>query len=84
MAKETVTKYGVARGESIVGDLFDTPETMHRHHAFIEDSMRAAGLEPDVRLVEVEVTTTTGRPRAYKEPVADEQPADEPAPDEAA
>lgn len=69
---ETTTVYGVARGEKIIGNLFSDLDTARRHLAAIEDQIRAVALEPDVRLVTVEVTTTHGRPHVYKEPTAPE------------
>ncbi|MEV7827504.1 hypothetical protein [Microbacterium enclense] len=73
MATETttVTHYGVARGEKLIGTgstyLPDAQEAL----SIAEQQMIAVGLDPDVRLVEYDVETTVkaGRVRAYKEPV---------------
>lgn len=72
MATETttVTHYGVARGDNLIGTgstyLPDAQEAL----GIAEQQMIAVGLDPDVRLVEYDVETTVkaGRVRAYKEP----------------
>lgn len=69
MSKSTETRYGVARGESLIGPTFSTPEAMHQHHVWASEQARSIGLDPaDLRLVTVEVETIVGRPHAYKEP----------------
>jgi hypothetical protein len=67
MSKEVRTKFGVARNESLVGDLFDTPGEAQAHLGVVEAALQVAGLEPDVRVVTVEETVTYGRPHVYKD-----------------
>lgn len=80
---ETITKFGVARGEKLIGDTFEDVEAAKQHLANVEVTAASIGLESDVRIVTVEYTTTVGRPHVYKEPepevVETEAPADEQA-----
>lgn len=82
MQSKTETRYGVARGEKLVHEeLFIDVVSAQNHLSRVSDQMESIGLEPDVRLVEVEVKTSYGRPKVYKEPsdeVADEAPVDAP------
>lgn len=68
MSTHTVTKYAVARGQKIIGTHFDTVEGAQAELTHYEGLMTQAALEPDVRLVQFDVTTTTGHPKAYREP----------------
>ena len=83
MQSKTDTRYGVARGEKLVHEeLFIDVVSAKNHLQRVSEQMESIGLEPDVRLVEVEVKTSYGRPKAYKEPsdeVAEDAPADEQA-----
>lgn len=65
----TSTKFGVARGEKIIGEVYPDIDTAKRQLAYIEESMRAADLDPDVNIVTVEEKTTYGRPKVYSEAV---------------
>lgn len=80
MSKDTVTKYGVADGDRIIGDLFDDLDTAFRHEAWVRDMKARLGEESAARVVTVEATTTYSRPRAYKEPAESEtiEPSTEP------
>lgn len=69
MKSRTDTKYGVARGEKVIGDiLHDTYAEAEGRLLDMEGAMRYADLEPDLRLVEIEVKTTYSRPHAAKAP----------------
>ena len=83
MQSKTETQYGVARGEKIVHPaLFLDVVSAKNQVEKLNDQLEDLGLDRDIRLVEVEVKTTYGRPRAYKEPADDVEP--EPAEVEAA
>jgi hypothetical protein len=86
MATETttVTHYGVARGEKLIGAGSTYLPAAQEALTVAEQQMIAVGLDPDVRLVEYDVETTVkaGRVRAYKEPT-DEVPDAEPTADTA-
>lgn len=73
MTKNVETKYGVARGEKILSGDFTNVEPAKTELTHFEEQMRVVGLEPDVRLVQYDVTTTTSRVRAYREPVEGEE-----------
>lgn len=78
MASTTETKYGVARGKKILTvNGHPHPSGAKDELARIEKGMRDVGLEPDVSLVEYDVTTTieTSAPRKYVEPSKDDAPA---------
>lgn len=77
MADTTVTKYAVARKEKLVGALHDAPSSAIAEHASVSATMESVGLEPDVRVVEVDVTTSISRPRAYREPSTDNEGTDD-------
>lgn len=70
MSKTTATKYGVADGDRIIGDLFDNVDTARRHEAWVQDTSAQLGVESGARLVTVDVTTTYDRPHVYREPEA--------------
>lgn len=73
VAGKSTTKYGVARGETIVGNLFSTIDEARRHLTWVEQTGEQLGIEPGThRLVTVEEKTTYGRPHAYTEPTAPE------------
>lgn len=75
MAKNTSTQtaYAVARGEKVLSRGFATIEGARVEMENYVSHMQQVGLEPDVRLVEYDETTTVerSRPRAYREPTAD-------------
>lgn len=81
MATETttVTHYGVARGEKLIGYGYPMVEPAVAALSVAEQQMISVGLDPDLRLVEYDVETTvkTGRVRAYREPTVDEPPVEE-------
>lgn len=78
-------KYGVARRKDLVSDLYDDVATARQQLAHVEDTMTSIGLKSDVRLVQVEVTTSVGPVEDYVEPVADDEPdVDEPEPEQPA
>lgn len=82
MATETttVTQYGVARGEKLIGIGYGHPAHAQDALHSVERQMTELGLDSDVRLVEFDVETIvkTGRVRAYKEPADEaEEPAEE-------
>lgn len=62
------TKFGVARGNKLVSDGYDTPAIAQQQHAHMTESMEALSLKPDLHVVEFEVETIVGRPRTYVEP----------------
>ncbi len=80
MSSTTVTKYAVARGEKILGESHEDVNGAKGELAHYEDGMRALGLEPDVRIVTFDVSTTTTRPRVYKEPEPEVAEDTEPEP----
>lgn len=69
MKKQTETLYGVARKSTVLHDrLYRSYGEAQAAMDRAEDAMEAAGLEPDVRLVEVDAETTYSAPRAAKTP----------------
>jgi hypothetical protein len=68
MQNKTETLYGVARGEKIIGtlnrDVNLAIDALPGYNAQLE----SLGVDADARVVEVEVKTTYGRPKAYKAP----------------
>lgn len=60
----TVTKFGVARGDDVLG-LYDDVDQAYQQKRHISETMQQIGLEPDVDVVTVEVKTTYGRPKVH-------------------
>lgn len=60
MAEQTRDLYAVARGTEVLTDRRTSVEQTKHDLAFIETSIRNAGLEPDVQIVQVTETTTLG------------------------
>lgn len=60
----TVTKFGVARGDDVLG-LYDDVDQAYQQKRHISETMQQIGLEPDVDVVTVEVRTTYGKPRVH-------------------
>lgn len=65
MAEQTRDLYAVARGTEVLTDRRTSVEQTKHDLKFIEDSMRNAGLEPDVQIVQITETTTHSAPVAY-------------------
>lgn len=70
MAETTETLYTVARGTTVLTDLRRDVRSAKGDLAAIEQSMRAAKLEPDVQLATVTRTTTVSDPTPYVEQAA--------------
>ena len=68
MAEQTRDLYAVARGTEVLTDRRTSVEQTKYDLAFIEKSMRNAGLEPDVQIVQVTETTTYSDPVPYTAP----------------
>lgn len=78
MAESTETLYTVARGTTALTDLRRDVRSAKGDLAAIEQSMRAAKLEPDVQLATVTRTTTLSDPTPYSETItADEAPGED-------
>ena len=75
---DKVTRYGVARGEKIIGLMFDAIDEAKEHFANVSAAMVSVDLEPDVRLVEADYSVAVSKLRAYREP----EPAAAPEPAE--
>ncbi len=60
------TVYAAARGDQFLSEGYDTPEEATQQAAHLSEHMTAAGLEPDIRVVEVTVTTKVGRPKLHE------------------
>jgi hypothetical protein len=83
MAEQTRDLYAVARGTEVLTDRRPSVASTKHDLKFIEDSMRAAGLEPDVQIVQITETTTYSAPVPYEAPapaVAADEPVAEAAP----
>lgn len=65
---KTETQFAVARDGAIISDGFTNVATAKQQLAHVSDTMRSVGLEPDVEIVTVEVKTTLGKPKAWKDP----------------
>jgi hypothetical protein len=65
-------QYAVARNESLLTEPTSNLGAANADLGRLSDAMRVAGLEPDVRVVEFDVTVTTkiGRPRAVRVPAS--------------
>jgi hypothetical protein len=68
MAEQTRDLYAVARGTEVLTDRRPSVASTKHDLKFIEDSMRAVGLEPDVRVVQITETTTYSDPVPYTAP----------------
>lgn len=68
MAEQTRDLYAVARGTEVLTDRRTSVEQTKHDLAFIETSMRNAGLDPDVQIVQVTETTTYSDPVPYEVP----------------
>jgi hypothetical protein len=68
MAEQTRDLYAVARGTEVLTDRRTSVDQTKHDLAFIETSMRNAGLEPDVQIVQVTETTTYSDPVPYEAP----------------
>lgn len=68
MADSTVRKYGVGRDRKLIGQLFDTPEKAVQDLAWFEGQMKSVGLEPDVRVMYVDVVTKVTAPKVWTPP----------------
>jgi hypothetical protein len=81
MAEQTRDLYAVARGTEVLTDRRTSVEQVKHDLSFIETSMRNAGLEPDVQIVQVTETTTYSDPVPYTPPapVAVDEPVTEDA-----
>lgn len=78
MADSTETLYTVARGTTVLTDLRRDVRSAKGDLAAIEQSMRAAKLEPDVQLATVTRTTTLSDPTPYSDTiVVEEAPTDD-------
>ncbi len=87
MAEQTRDIYAVARGTEALANHRTSVEQTKHDLAFIETSIRNAGLEPDVQIVQVTETTTYSDPVPYEAPapaVAFDEPLPEAAPVEQA
>lgn len=79
MESTKTERYGVARHDTILS-LHDTLEEARQQHAHVSQTMGNIGLESDVDLVSVTVTTTYSKPKLVKdepEPEADAAPVTE-------
>lgn len=75
MKQTTTTMYGVARKDTVLQDqLFASYADAAHAYGRVADAMRNASLEPDVRLVQVEATTTYSRPKNAEAPEVDADP----------
>lgn len=78
MAEQTRDLYAVARDTEVLTNRRTSVEQTKHDLAFIETSMRNAGLDPDVQIVQVTETTTCSDPVPY-EALAPATAVDEPA-----
>lgn len=62
-----VTKYAVARGNTIISDGYAKPEQAQQQHTHLCEQMTTLGLTPDLDVVEVTVTTTLSKPKVHRD-----------------
>lgn len=77
LENSTVTKYAIARGQSLISDGYDDIDTAQRQFSHLEENARSLGIEPDFRVVTVEVETKVGRPHVWKPEVIEDAPEPE-------
>lgn len=69
LAPSTKTLYAAARGDQILSDGYDKPETAQQQAQHLNEQMEALSLTGDVTVVEVLVTTKLGRAKPYRDHV---------------
>lgn len=78
METKTETKFGVARGETLIHPaLFSDVLAAKNQMRVLNGQMESLGLEPDIQLVDIVVKTTYGRPHPHKEPADEVAPVAE-------
>lgn len=65
----TKTQYAAARGDQLLSDGYDTPAQAKQQAQHLNEQMTALGLNPDIIVVEVLVTTKLGRAKPYRDHV---------------